>query len=76
MPREFFGQRAEGVCMRIRSNLKSSLFAGLGLVAPLAVTLFVLRLLVSWAFGLMTPLVRGTRLAQYTFDNLLAAQGS
>jgi uncharacterized membrane protein len=60
--------------MHIRSNLKSSLFAGLALVAPLVVTLFVLRLLVNWTLGLLTPLVEGTSFAQYTFDNLLVAQ--
>lgn len=60
--------------MRIKSTLKSSFFAGLILVAPLAVTLFVFNLLINWTFGLMTPLVKGTRFARYTFDNLLVAQ--
>ena len=60
--------------MRTRSTLKSSFFTGLILVAPLAVTLFVFNLLINWTFGLMTPLVKGTRFAQYTFDNLFVAQ--
>jgi len=60
--------------MRTRSTLKSSLLTGLILIAPLAVTLFVFRVLIDWTLGLLTPLVRGTRFAQYTFDNLLAAQ--
>jgi uncharacterized membrane protein len=60
--------------MRIRSTLKSSFFAGLILIAPLAVTLFVFNLLVNWTFGLMTPLVKGTRFARFTFDNLFVAE--
>lgn len=60
--------------MQVRNTLKSSLLTGLLLVAPLAVTLFVFRVLIDWTLGLLTPLVRGTRFAQYTFDNLLMAQ--
>lgn len=60
--------------MRLRNTLKSSFFAGLAVVAPLVVTVFVVQLLVNWGLRLLTPMVRGTRLARYTFDNLLVAQ--
>jgi len=60
--------------MRLRNSLKSSFFAGLAVVAPLVVTVFVVQLLVNWGLRLLTPMVRGTRLARYTFDNLLVAQ--
>lgn len=60
--------------MRVRNTLKSSFFAGLAVLAPLVVTLFVVQLLVNWGLGLLTPLVKGTQFARYTFDNLLVAQ--
>lgn len=60
--------------MSIRSSLKDSFVSGLILVAPLAVTLVVLRVIVGWGLGFVNPVVRGTRLAQYTGNVELLAQ--
>lgn len=55
-------------------NVKQSFVAGLLLLAPLAITVYVLRLLAGWAVDLVDPIVQGTQLAQYTDDNVLVAQ--
>ena len=55
-------------------DVKRSLVTGLLLLAPLAVTVYVLRLLAGWVVGLVDPVVEGTRLASYTDNNVLAAQ--
>lgn len=55
-------------------DVKRSFVTGLLLLAPLAVTVYVLTLLAGWAVGLVDPVVEGTRLASYTADNVLAAQ--
>lgn len=55
-------------------DVKRSFVTGLLLLAPLAVTVWVLQLLAGWAVGLLDPVVEGTRLASYTDDNVLAAQ--
>lgn len=57
-----------------RPNVTRSFVAGVLLIAPLAVTLYVLQLLAGWAIRLVNPVVRGTRLATYTANNELAAQ--
>ena len=43
--------------MRPTSRLKESFVAGLVLVAPLAVTLYILRILVSWSLQFVNPVV-------------------
>jgi uncharacterized membrane protein len=60
--------------MRIKTTLKSNFTTGLILVAPLVVTLFVLRTIVSWFGGALMPVIRGTRLETFTADNLFLAQ--
>ncbi len=60
--------------MTLKSAVKSSFIAGLILIAPLAITLFVLKFLTDWAFDLINPLVRGTGLPQYTGNIELIAQ--
>lgn len=60
--------------MRIKTTLQSNFVAGLVLVAPLLVTLFVLRTVGRWVGGLLLPVVRGTRLEMLTANNLLLAQ--
>ncbi|WP_247008161.1 DUF502 domain-containing protein [Halorientalis litorea] len=60
--------------MRLWSTLRSSFVAGVALVAPLAVTLFALQLLVGWVTSAINPLVQGTRLAQYTANYEVVAQ--
>lgn len=55
-------------------DVKRSFVTGVLLLAPLAVTAYVLRLLVGWTVGVVDPVVEGTRLASYTDDNFLAAQ--
>ncbi len=48
--------------------------AGLLLVAPLVVTLYVVTTLVRWSLVVIDPVVAGTRLTQYTGNDQLAAQ--
>lgn len=55
-------------------DVKRSFVTGLLLLAPLAVTLYVLRLLAGWSVGVVDPVVEGTRLASYTDDNVFVAQ--
>ena len=57
-----------------RPNLTRSFVAGVLLLAPLAVTAYVLQFLAGWVIRLVNPIVRGTRLATYTANNELAAQ--
>jgi uncharacterized membrane protein len=52
--------------MRFPTAIKRSFIAGLLLITPLVVTLYILRMLSNWSLQFITPLVRGTRLAQYT----------
>jgi uncharacterized membrane protein len=52
--------------MGIRTALRNSFIAGVLLVAPLAVTLFVLQLAYRNLVGVLNPVVSGTRLTQYT----------
>jgi len=60
--------------MRIKTTLQSNFVAGLILVAPLLVTLFVLRTVGGWLGGVLLPVVRGTRLETLTANNLVLAQ--
>ena len=60
--------------MRIKTTLQSNFVAGLILVAPLLVTLFVLRTVGGWLGGVLLPVVRGTRLETLTANNLMLAQ--
>lgn len=60
--------------MKGRSGVKSSFVAGLILLAPLVVTVFVLRILIGWSQQFIDPVVQGTRLTQLTGNNELVAQ--
>jgi len=55
-------------------RVKDSFVAGLILVAPLAITLYILRILVNWSLQFINPLVAGTRLANYTGNVEVLAQ--
>lgn len=58
--------------MDLRTGFKNSLVAGVLLVAPLAVTAFVVVTVFGWLTGVVDPIVTGTRLTRYTGDRLLA----
>ncbi|WP_227133236.1 DUF502 domain-containing protein [Halorubellus salinus] len=60
--------------MRVTNALKRSFVSGMILIAPLALTLYVLRLLVNWSLQFVNPVVAGTRLTQYTGNVEVAAQ--
>jgi uncharacterized membrane protein len=60
--------------MKLSTAVKSSFFAGLILITPLVVTLYVLRILVNWSLQFVNPVVRETRLTQYTANIEVVAQ--
>ncbi|WP_255197126.1 DUF502 domain-containing protein [Halorarius litoreus] len=60
--------------MGLKAELRRSFVAGLLLVAPLAVTLFVGRLALGYISNLLRPLVRLAGLAKYTANIDLLAQ--
>lgn len=60
--------------MGFASRLKNDFFAGLLLLAPLAVTVFVLQFAFRRLSGLLNPIVQSTRLVQYTGNVEIAAQ--
>ncbi|MFD1597946.1 DUF502 domain-containing protein [Halobellus rarus] len=60
--------------MNVSAAVKSSFLAGLILLTPLVVTLYVLRLLVNWSLQFVNPVVRETRLTQYTANIEVVAQ--
>lgn len=60
----------------LTDRLKDSFVAGLVLVAPLAVTVFVLTLLADWSLAVVDPVVRETGLVAYTGNVELAAQAT
>ncbi|MDS0477837.1 DUF502 domain-containing protein [Natrinema sp. 1APR25-10V2] len=60
--------------MTLSSRIRSSFVAGLILIAPLAVTLYILRFLVNWSLQFVTPVVRAAGLAQYTRNVEIVAQ--
>lgn len=60
--------------MRISAAIKKSFVAGLILITPLVVTLFILRILANWLLQFVNPVVQGTRLTQYTGNIEAVAQ--
>jgi uncharacterized membrane protein len=58
--------------MRWRNRVKQNFVAGVILVGPLVLTLFILRLLVNWSLQLINPVVAGTRLGEFIQDTALA----
>lgn len=60
--------------MKPTAVVKSSFIAGLLLIAPLVVTVYIIRLLVGWSLQFIDPVVAGTRLANYTANDAIAAQ--
>jgi len=60
--------------MKYSAAVKSSFLAGLILLTPLVVTLYILRLLVNWSLQFVNPVVQGTRLTQYTANIEVVAQ--
>ncbi|MDY6819403.1 MAG: DUF502 domain-containing protein [Halobacteriales archaeon] len=60
--------------MKLSAIVKDSFVAGLVLLAPLIVTVFILRLVFSWVISIVNPIVTGTRLAQYTANIEIVAQ--
>jgi uncharacterized membrane protein len=60
--------------MGIGDAIQRSFVAGLILIAPLVVTVYVVRTLVSWSLRFIDPVVAGTRLTQYTNNDQIAAQ--
>ena len=54
--------------------LRRSFVAGLILLAPLVVTVYVLRVLAIWSLAVVDPVVAGTRLTEYTANIELVAQ--
>lgn len=60
--------------MGVGRVLRDSFVAGLALVAPLVITVFVLQFLINWMTKLIDPVVQGTRLAQYTANIHVVAQ--
>ncbi|SDJ43504.1 Uncharacterized membrane protein [Halovenus aranensis] len=52
--------------MSLRSGIRDSFIAGIVLVTPLVITLYVLQLLSGFAFQVIDPVVQGTSLASYT----------
>lgn len=60
--------------MKLPAALKRSFLAGLILITPLVVTLYILRLLVNWVLQFVDPVVQGTRLVQYTANVEVVAQ--
>ncbi|WP_153552365.1 DUF502 domain-containing protein [Halomicrobium sp. LC1Hm] len=60
--------------MSLSERLRRSFVAGLILLAPLVVTVYVVRTLANWTLQLVEPIVASTRLASYTGDDQLLAQ--
>jgi uncharacterized membrane protein len=60
--------------MGLSTRLKGSFVAGLVLLAPLVVTLFVLRVLVNWLLQFVNPVVKWAGIASYTANIELVAQ--
>lgn len=60
--------------MALTDSFRQSFVAGLILLAPLVVTVYVLRVLALWSLAFVNPVVRGTRLTQYTANIELVAQ--
>lgn len=60
--------------MWISAAIKKSFVAGLILITPLLVTLFILRILANWLLQFVNPVVQGTSLTQYTGNIEAVAQ--
>ncbi|EMA22710.1 MULTISPECIES: DUF502 domain-containing protein [Haloarcula] len=60
--------------MTLNSFIKSNFLAGLVLVGPLVATIAIVRIILGWVGGFLDPLIRGTRLATVTANNVLLAQ--
>lgn len=60
--------------MSISVKVRNSFLAGLILVAPLAVTVFVLQFVFGWMTGILNPIVRATSLTAYTGNIEVVAQ--
>lgn len=60
--------------MTLSSRLKSSFVAGLILVAPFVLTLFVLKIAAGWLLQIIDPIVEGTDLAGFVGGDVLLAQ--
>lgn len=60
--------------MRVTSLLRRSFIAGVVLVAPLAITLFVFNILFKWLTSLVNPVVTAMELSVYTNNIQLLAQ--
>jgi uncharacterized membrane protein len=60
--------------MPIGKRLKRSFLAGLFLVAPLVVTVLVLRVATGWLLGFIDPIVQNSGLLAYAGNDELVAQ--
>lgn len=60
--------------MDLVDSIKDSFVKGLLLIAPLVITLYILRLLVGWALLVVDPVVEGIGLTQYTANDQLLAK--
>jgi uncharacterized membrane protein len=60
--------------VNVTKSLKSAFFAGLLLMLPLAITLFIFRFVFNWLLGQVNPLVESAGVAQYTANIELIAQ--
>lgn len=59
-------------CMNVWGVIKSSFIAGIILLTPLVVTVYVLWILSGWLLGVVNPVVQGTQLAAYTNNEVVA----
>lgn len=60
--------------MNVWGVIKSSFIAGIILLTPLVVTVYILGILAGWLLGVVNPVVQGTQLAAYTGNNEMIAQ--
>lgn len=60
--------------MRLKQRISESFVAGLILIGPLLLTLFILRILVNWVLQFIDPFVAGTGLLKLTGGIQIAAQ--
>jgi uncharacterized membrane protein len=60
--------------MSLAARVRNSFVAGLVLVAPLAVTAFVLHFALVRVARVLDPVVKATRLTRYTAESDLIAQ--
>lgn len=58
--------------MTLSGRIKSSFVAGLILVAPFALTLFVLKIAIGWVLQFIDPIVEGTQLGVLVGDPVVA----